>query len=387
MKRSNVRWMTAACAAAMLGSGLVTAHGQEAGTNAAAEAGARIETAAPHSQTVETGNEHPLYFGAGIGFLDFDGGQPVRDGYFPVLHVGYDFTDKLSLDAQFRVLPNLRGQYRYDADTGAQINRLWEKTGGTNGGVNDTWGYGAAVDGLYHFTRWERLDPYLAVGIGYDWYQHSFYSPGYTLSLRLGGGVMYHLNDEWAIRLDFRGYPVGNQNKFNANSEYEAGVVWTWGAHTPAKFSVSGVGLAPVAPGSPPAAAAKEFTPGLPPPGDLQMFKLDLIVAEEGNWHPEYFSELDAIAKAIQSHPGSDVWIEGHTDRKPTISDRDARTLTGKQAEAVRDYFVKNHGIARKRLTAAGYGFSRPKAPNDPVNGNPENRRMEIHIRPPQKAP
>src|ERR1035437_5253736 len=238
MKRSNIRWMMAAGAAAMLGSGLATAHAQEAGTNAAPEAGAKIETAAPHSQTVETGDEHPLYFGIGIGYLDFDGGQPVRDGYFPALHVGYDFTDRFSLDAQFRVLPSLRGQYRYE--DGVKINKLWEQTGGIDGGVNGTWGYGAAVDALYHFTRWERLDPYLAVGLGYNWYQHSFYDAGALLDLRLGGGVMYHLNDEWAIRLDYRGYPVGNQNTFKANSEFEAGVVWTWGAHTPAKFSVSG---------------------------------------------------------------------------------------------------------------------------------------------------
>jgi hypothetical protein len=40
-------------------------------------------------------------------------------------------------------------------------------------------------------------------------------------------------------------------------------------------------------------------------------------------------------------------------------------------------------------MKAAGYGFTRPKAPNDPVNGNQVNRRVEIYIRglgPEQKA-
>jgi hypothetical protein len=33
-------------------------------------------------------------------------------------------------------------------------------------------------------------------------------------------------------------------------------------------------------------------------------------------------------------------------------------------------------------MTAVGYGFTRPKAPNHPVNGNPVNRRVEVYIRP-----
>ena len=33
-------------------------------------------------------------------------------------------------------------------------------------------------------------------------------------------------------------------------------------------------------------------------------------------------------------------------------------------------------------MTAVGYGFSRPMAPNDPIKGNPVNRRVEVYIRP-----
>jgi flagellar motor protein MotB len=34
-----------------------------------------------------------------------------------------------------------------------------------------------------------------------------------------------------------------------------------------------------------------------------------------------------------------------------------------------------------QRLSAVGYGYSRPKVQPDLVNGNPENRRVEIYIR------
>jgi hypothetical protein len=32
-------------------------------------------------------------------------------------------------------------------------------------------------------------------------------------------------------------------------------------------------------------------------------------------------------------------------------------------------------------MKAAGYGFDRPKAMNDKINGNPVNRRVEVYIR------
>ena len=38
-------------------------------------------------------------------------------------------------------------------------------------------------------------------------------------------------------------------------------------------------------------------------------------------------------------------------------------------------------GVSSSKLTAVGYGFSRPKVQHDLVNGNPENRRVEIYIR------
>jgi outer membrane protein OmpA-like peptidoglycan-associated protein len=44
-------------------------------------------------------------------------------------------------------------------------------------------------------------------------------------------------------------------------------------------------------------------------------------------------------------------------------------------------YLSDSGGIDGDRLTAHGYGFDRPKAANDPENGNPLNRRVEVYIR------
>jgi len=48
-----------------------------------------------------------------------------------------------------------------------------------------------------------------------------------------------------------------------------------------------------------------------------------------------------------------------------------------KRARAVVEYLVKK-GISSDRLTAAGYGFSRPAATNTTVAGRAMNRRVEL---------
>ena len=48
-------------------------------------------------------------------------------------------------------------------------------------------------------------------------------------------------------------------------------------------------------------------------------------------------------------------------------------------AAAVLQYLV-NLGVAASRLRAVGYGYDRPKAPNDPVQGNLANRRVDVYL-------
>jgi outer membrane protein OmpA-like peptidoglycan-associated protein len=46
----------------------------------------------------------------------------------------------------------------------------------------------------------------------------------------------------------------------------------------------------------------------------------------------------------------------------------------------VRDYLV-DQGVASQRVTAVGFGKSRPKQSNDTPEGRQLNRRVEIHVR------
>jgi outer membrane protein OmpA-like peptidoglycan-associated protein len=66
--------------------------------------------------------------------------------------------------------------------------------------------------------------------------------------------------------------------------------------------------------------------------------------------------------------------IDGHTDARG--SEELNANLSVRRADSVRRYLTDNFGIAASRLTAEGYGASRPLDPSHPLDG--KNRRVEI---------
>lgn len=93
-----------------------------------------------------------------------------------------------------------------------------------------------------------------------------------------------------------------------------------------------------------------------------------------------YFADLDKIGKALAREPEATARIDGHADRRDSSSPEYNQQLSRRRAAAVADYLQTKAGIAAKRLTAAGFGYERPLEPNDPANGSPKNRRVEVLI-------
>jgi chemotaxis protein MotB len=90
---------------------------------------------------------------------------------------------------------------------------------------------------------------------------------------------------------------------------------------------------------------------------------------------------LNQIAKAIQHVPDA-VRVEGHTDNVPIQTRRFPSNWELSVARAVNvvKYFVEVGNIDPRRLSAVGYGESRPLVANDTSANRKKNRRVEILI-------
>ncbi len=90
--------------------------------------------------------------------------------------------------------------------------------------------------------------------------------------------------------------------------------------------------------------------------------------------------KLNDVAKAlIEQDPDSKMVVEGHTDSQGAAAAN--QELSQKRAQAVRDYLV-SRGIAPDRITAQGFGPTRPIGENNSPEGRANNRRVEIVVQP-----
>ena len=88
----------------------------------------------------------------------------------------------------------------------------------------------------------------------------------------------------------------------------------------------------------------------------------------------QYRDELKKIADFMIQYPYTNVVIEGHTD--DVGSDRLNQRLSQLRANAVRQYLIDNFNVNPERLTAVGYGETRPIADNATAEGRQRNRRV-----------
>jgi OOP family OmpA-OmpF porin len=87
------------------------------------------------------------------------------------------------------------------------------------------------------------------------------------------------------------------------------------------------------------------------------------------------YPTLDEIVRILTDNPEISVEIQGHTDS--TASDAYNMDLSLRRAHTVMIY-LQNKGIAASRMTAQGYGESRPMDTNNTVEGRSNNRRVEL---------
>ncbi len=90
----------------------------------------------------------------------------------------------------------------------------------------------------------------------------------------------------------------------------------------------------------------------------------------------KYYGKLDQIAEDMKNDPSLKVEVQGYTDS--IGSAKYNMKLSQRRANAVRNYLIKKGGISADRITAVGYGETKPVASNKTKKGRAQNRRVEI---------
>ena len=95
--------------------------------------------------------------------------------------------------------------------------------------------------------------------------------------------------------------------------------------------------------------------------------------------NPAFIPTLDKMAELLVRYDRTVVQVIGHTDNIGSAEYN--QRLSEQRAQSVVDHLVAR-GVHSHRLSAAGRGFSEPRASNDTEAGRQLNRRVELLIKP-----
>jgi outer membrane protein OmpA-like peptidoglycan-associated protein len=109
-------------------------------------------------------------------------------------------------------------------------------------------------------------------------------------------------------------------------------------------------------------------------------FRSDLLFdVNSANLRPPAFDEVSRLAHLLNRYPETRVQISGHTDS--TGSEQHNMQLSERRAHSVMDALI-DRGVYAGRITAVGYGESRPIASNATERGKQLNRRVHVLLIP-----
>lgn len=111
--------------------------------------------------------------------------------------------------------------------------------------------------------------------------------------------------------------------------------------------------------------------------GAMVVLKNIFFDSKQWGLKEESKTELDQLIALMTENPQLRILISGHTDNVGTAADN--LVLSNNRAKAVIGYLQQN-GIDVKRLSAKGFGATKPVADNATESGKAQNRRTELSI-------
>lgn len=110
-----------------------------------------------------------------------------------------------------------------------------------------------------------------------------------------------------------------------------------------------------------------------------QSIKLNHIYFETSKFDllSDSYYELDKVVKLLKENPTMKIEIDGHTDNVGNAEKN--QVLSSNRATAVMNYIISK-GISADRISAKGYGITKPMVENDTPENRQLNRRVEFTI-------
>jgi len=281
------------------------------------------------------------------------------------LRLGYDWTDNFATE--------LVGTY----------TKGEARPSGEDMGI-----YSYRLDLLWNFMPRTAFVPYVALGGGgttIRWDGPNSHDGTFDI----GGGFKYFMTDDIALRADARHIfdfiTSDLDDDFANNWEYSLGVTFVMGGGTMAAAPAKAAAAEPVEtmPAEPAPAKEPPLEPvpaAEPTPGHYKYcitlqgeFDIDQAIIRT-----ELHDQIAQVGNFMKKYPTTTAVIEGHTDNVGSYNHN--MDLSQRRAEAVVSHLAEQYGIDRSRLSAKGYGFTRPIADNATDEGRQKNRRIEAVI-------
>lgn len=189
-------------------------------------------------------------------------------------------------------------------------------------------------------------------------------------NLKAGVGLQFNFTPSFGMRLEAERYrvddAVGNRGDIDVAT---IGLLYRFGRHAP-------VDDAPARPVAAVAAApAPAMAPAPPPATEQYCSILDFeFEINRDEIQREEQEKLAVVGTFLAKYPETTAVIEGHTDN--VGSPESNMQLSKRRAESVVRYLLKAYPINSSRLTAVGYGDTRPIGDNNTEEGKRLNRRI-----------
>ena len=280
-----------------------------------------------------------------------DSVKHIEPGFNPGGRIGYFLTDDLELNLSY----DKTNHTRSEDGTGNQ------KIKGDTGSLTAQYHFGqAGVD---------SLRPYVEGGFGHQ-SRTNVQADGHsgrdqsTLAIA-GAGVKYYFTNNLYARAGVE----ADYGLDNGKWDYSALV----------GLGVNFGGNAGAAAPAPTPAPAPEPVPE-PEAPVAQVVRVELDVKfdfDKAVVKPNSYGDVKNLADFMAQYPATNVEVAGHTDS--VGPDAYNQKLSQRRADAVKQVLVKD-GVQPSRITAVGYGESRPVADNATEAGRAVNRRVEASV-------